>query len=96
MQKQSKSFRTSPYQKSGQAILICEIFTLDHADNLQLGKRSTIPFRSLKRKARLEQIQLARPPSTKSQKQLILATQDSSSEESSIGIARVYYLLYFH
>jgi len=96
MQKQSKSFRTSPYQKSGQAIPIREIFTLDQADNLQLGKPSTIPFRSLKRKARLEQIQLARHLSTKFQKQLILATQDSSSEESSIGIARVYYLLYFH
>jgi hypothetical protein len=69
---------------------------LDHADNLQPGKPSTIPFRGLKRKARLEQIQLAGPYSKKSQKQLILATQNSSSEESSIGIVRVYYLSYFH
>src|SRR5713226_4401761 len=91
-----KSFRTSPDPESGQAIPIRKIFTLDHADNLQLGKPSTIPFRGLKRKARLEQIQLAIHLSIKSQKQLILATQKSSSEESSIGILRVYYLSYFH
>src|SRR5229473_4504140 len=91
-----RSFRTSPDPESGQAIRIREIFTLDHADNLQLGKPSTIPFRGLKRKARLEQIQLAIHLSIKSQKQLILATQNSSSEESSIGIVRVHYPLYFH
>src|SRR5712692_7519669 len=48
----------------GRRFQIREIFTLDHADNLQLGKPSTIPFRGLKRKARLEQIQL-RDPSPK-------------------------------
>ena len=91
---QSKSFRTSPYQKSGQAILIREIFTLDHADNLQLGKPSTIPFRGLKRKARLEQIQLAIHLSIKSQKQLILATQNNSLEEFSTVIVRMCYLFF--
>src|SRR5260370_25464843 len=78
-----RSFRTSPYRKPGQAILIREIFTLDHADNLQLGKPSSVPFRGLKRKARLEQIQLAIHLSIKSQKQLILATQNSSLEGTS-------------
>src|SRR5260370_8401628 len=91
-----RSFRTSPYRKSGQAILIREIFTLDHADNLQLGKPSTIPFRVLKRKARLEQIQLAGPPSKKSTKQLILSTQNTPSQNSPIQIARTSSPLYFH
>jgi len=31
--------RTVPNPESGEAILICGIFTLYHADNLQLGKR---------------------------------------------------------
>jgi len=31
----------SPDPKSGQAILICEIFALIHADNLHLEKRLT-------------------------------------------------------
>jgi hypothetical protein len=60
--------RTSPDQQSGQAILIYEILTLNHADNLQLGKRSTSRFCALKRKARMEQLQLAGPSSEKSQK----------------------------
>jgi hypothetical protein len=89
-----RSFRTSPYQRSGQAIPIREIFTLDHADNLQLGKPSTVPFRGLKRKARLEQIQLAIHLSIKSQKQLILVTQNSSLEGTST-FGSIRYLLIF-
>jgi len=36
--------RTSPDQQSGQAILIYEILTLNHADNLQLGKTLDQPI----------------------------------------------------
>jgi len=48
--------------------MIYEIFTLDHADNLQPGKRLTSRFCALKRKAPMEQLHLAGPASEKSQK----------------------------
>jgi hypothetical protein len=60
----------------GQAILICEIFTLILADNLQLEKRSTNGFCAPKRKTRPDELQLARLLSKKSQKQLLPATQN--------------------
>jgi hypothetical protein len=72
--------RTSPDPESGQAILICEFFTLDHAPTLQLGKSSTVPFSTLNNQTHLDQVHLARLPSEKSQKQLLLATQNNSSE----------------
>jgi hypothetical protein len=72
--------RTSPDQKSGEAILICEIFTLDLAHNSRPGKRSTVLFCALNRKTRPLHFQLAGPLSRKSQKQLLLATQTASSE----------------
>src|SRR6266567_7505498 len=73
--------RTSLDPESGQAILDREIFTLIYAFNLRLEKWSTLLFRALKRETRPVQLQLARPPSGKSQKQLLLATQNASSEE---------------
>ncbi|HVH14583.1 MAG TPA: hypothetical protein VNA15_02545 [Candidatus Angelobacter sp.] len=53
--------RTSPDPESGRGILICEIFTLNHAHNLQLEKQSIVPFCALKRETRLDQFQLAGP-----------------------------------
>jgi hypothetical protein len=72
--------RTSPDPESGQAILICEFFTLDHAPTLQLGKSSTVPFSALNNQTHLDQVHLARLPSEKSQKQLLLATQTALGE----------------
>jgi hypothetical protein len=70
----------SPVPESGEAFLICEFFTLDHAPTLQLGKSSTVPFSALNNQTHLDQVRLARPLSEKSQKQLLLATQTSSLE----------------
>jgi len=36
--------RTSPDHKSEQAILTCEIFTLNHADNSHVAERLTRSF----------------------------------------------------
>ena len=44
--------RSSPDLESGQAILICEIFALNHADILHLEKRLTVMFCALKRETR--------------------------------------------
>jgi hypothetical protein len=70
----------SPDPESGQAILICEFFTLDHAPTLQLGKTSNVPFSALNNQTHPDQFQLARPLSKKSEKQLLLATQSCSLE----------------
>ena len=53
---------------------------LNHTDNLQLGERSTILICALNRKTRRDLFQLPRPLSEKSQKQLLLATQESLLE----------------
>jgi hypothetical protein len=71
--------RTWPDSESGQAFLICEFFTLDHAPTLQLGKSSSVPFSALNNQTHLDQFRLARPLSKKSEKQLLLATQNTSS-----------------
>jgi hypothetical protein len=58
----------NPDLESGLAILICEIFTLILADNLHLGNQWSVLFSALNRKTRLDQFQLARRHSGKSQK----------------------------
>jgi hypothetical protein len=70
--------RISPDLESGEAILICEILALILAHNLQLEKCYTGPFSAPNRKTRPDQLQLAGPPSEKSQKIVILTTQNSS------------------
>ena len=80
-----KTPRISPDPESGQAILISKIFTLDHADNLQLGKRSTVLISAVERRTRPEQFQLAESLSEKSQKQLLLATQTAETERRGAG-----------
>jgi hypothetical protein len=72
--------RMKPEPESGQAFLICEFFTLDHAPTLQLGKSSSVPFSALNNQTNLDQFQLARPLSKKSEKQLLPATQNSCLE----------------
>jgi hypothetical protein len=75
----------SPDPESGQSILISKIFTLDHADNLQLGKRSTVLISAVERRTRPEQLQLAESLSEKSQKQLLLATQTAETGHRGAG-----------
>jgi len=58
----------NPVPESGQAFLICEFFTLDHAPTLQLGKSSTVPFSALNKRTHLDQFRLARPLAKKSEK----------------------------
>jgi hypothetical protein len=58
----------SPVPESGEAFLICEFFTLDHAPTLQLGKSSTVPFSALNNQTHLDQFRLAGPLSKKSEK----------------------------
>jgi hypothetical protein len=95
MFRRRKSFRTSPDPESAQAILICEIFALILADNLQLGKRSTNGFCAPKRKTRLVQFRLAEPLSEKSQKQLIPATQNRFSGGTfTVSECSIYYLFF--
>jgi hypothetical protein len=63
-----KPHETSPDPESGQAISNCEIFALILADNLHSGNQWSVLFSALNRKTRLDQFQLARDPSGKSQK----------------------------
>jgi hypothetical protein len=58
----------NPNLESGLAILICEIFALILADNLQLGNQWSVLFCALKHETGRDQFQLARGPSEKSQK----------------------------
>ena len=69
----------SPDPESGQAFLICEFFTLDHAPTLQLGKSSSVPFSALNNQTHLDQFRLAGRLYKKTEKQLLPATQNSSS-----------------
>ena len=85
-----ESFRISPDSESGQAFLICEFFTFDHAPTLQLGKSSSVPFSALNNQTHLDQFRLAGPLSKKYQKQLILATRECSLGR--LLLVRLFYL----
>jgi hypothetical protein len=58
---EKKSPGISPDRQTGQAILICEIFTLIHADNSHFQKRLTSIFCAVNCETRPDRFQLARP-----------------------------------
>ena len=62
--------------ESGQAILISDFFTLDHAVNLHLEKRSTVLLCASNSRTRPEQFQLARPLAKKFSK--VVAHRDKN------------------
>jgi hypothetical protein len=67
---------------------------LNHADNSHLEKWPTVHFYALNRESQLDQFHPAGPLSGNSQKILIPATQNSSSEGTSM-VGPIRYLLLF-